>query len=261
MDTPTLPRLIIAKSRLSAATWCSRIERARAAEDLMNAIAKQRAGGMSLNQAISELFPSSRRGWAIRHWTAYQRHGFEGLIEARLPREPKQMRRCEEMVQVARLANPKVTAYDYFLSAAEIIASSLAIELVPSPVENAADIERVIESFARMPNSGLVLPPDTTTIAHRDLIIALAARHRIPAVYSLRVFVTAGGLISYNTDRAGMYRQAASYVARILHGANPSDLPVQAPTKFETILNLKTAKALALTVPPGLLVAADEVIE
>jgi hypothetical protein len=109
MDTPTLPRLIIAKSRLSAATWCSRIERARAAEDLMKAIAKRRAEGLSLNQAISELFRSSRRGWAIRHWTAYQRHGFEGLIEARLPREPKQMRRCEETVQVARLANPKVT--------------------------------------------------------------------------------------------------------------------------------------------------------
>jgi putative ABC transport system substrate-binding protein len=165
------------------------------------------------------------------------------------------------LLRVALVANPKVTAYDHFLRAAESVASSLAIELVPSPVENAANIEHAIESFARMPNSGLVLPPDTTTIAHRDLIIALAARHRIPAVYSLRVFVTAGGLISYNTDRAGMYRQAASYVARILHGANPSDLPVQAPIKFETVLNLKTAKALGLTVPPGLLVAADEVIE
>jgi ABC-type uncharacterized transport system substrate-binding protein len=165
------------------------------------------------------------------------------------------------LLRVAFVANPKVTAYDYFLRAAKVIASSLAIEIVPNPVENAADIERTIELFARMPNSGLVLPPDTTTIAHRDLIIALAARHRIPAVYSLRVFVTAGGLISYNTDRAGMYRQAASYVASILHGANPSDLPVQAPIKFETVLNLKTAKALGLTVPPGLLVAADEVIE
>jgi ABC-type uncharacterized transport system substrate-binding protein len=165
------------------------------------------------------------------------------------------------LLRVALVANPKVTAYDYFVRAAEAIASSLAIELVPSPVENADDIVRTIESFAGMPNSGLVLPPDTTTIGHRDLIIALAARHRIPAVYALRVFVTAGGLISYNTDRAGMYRQAASYVARILHGASPSDLPVQAPTKFETVLNLKTAKALGLTVPAGLLVAADEVIE
>jgi hypothetical protein len=109
MDTPTLPRLIIAKSRLSPATWDSRIEKARAAEGLMKAIAKRRAEGASLNQAIGELLPCSRRGWAIRHWTAYQRHGFEGLIEARLPREPKRMRACEEMVQVARLANPQVT--------------------------------------------------------------------------------------------------------------------------------------------------------
>jgi putative ABC transport system substrate-binding protein len=165
------------------------------------------------------------------------------------------------LLRVALVANPKVTAYDYFLRAAGVIASSLAIDLLPSPVENAADIERAVESLARTPNGGLVLPPDTTTIAHRDLIIALAARHRVPAVYSLRVFVTAGGLISYNTDRAEMYRQAASYVDRILRGAAPADLPVEAPIKYETVLNLKTAKALGLTVPPGLLVAADEVIE
>jgi hypothetical protein len=109
MDTPTLPRLIIAKSRLSPATWDSRVEKAHAAEELMKAIAERRAEGVSLNQAIGELLPSSRRGWAIRHWTAYHRHGLEGLIDARLPREPKQMRACEQMVQVARLANPKVT--------------------------------------------------------------------------------------------------------------------------------------------------------
>ena len=140
-------------------------------------------------------------------------------------------------------------------------APSLAIELVPSPVETAADIERAIESFARVPNGGLVLPPDTTTIVHRDLIIALAARHRLPAVYAFRFFVAAGGLMSYGIDQVDMFRQAASYVDRILRGAKPADLPVQAPTKFETTLNLKTAKALGLTVPPGLLVAADEVIE
>ena len=100
------------------------------------------------------------------------------------------------------MANPKVTAYDYFLRAAETVAPSLAIELVPSPVENAADIERVIGSFARVPNGGLVLPPDTTTTSHRDLIIALAARHRLPAVYAIRAFVAAGGLMSYGTDPA-----------------------------------------------------------
>ena len=106
-----------------------------------------------------------------------------------------------------------------------------------------------------------MLPPDGTTILHRDLIIALAARHRLPAVYALRFFVAAGGLMSYSTDLPDQYRLAASYVDRILRGDKPADLSVQAPTKFETVINLKTAKALGLTVPPGLLVAADEVIE
>jgi putative tryptophan/tyrosine transport system substrate-binding protein len=165
------------------------------------------------------------------------------------------------LARAVLVANPKTTANDYFLRAAEAAASSLAIELLPSPVETAADIERTIESVARMPNSGLLLPPDTTTILHRDLIIALTARHRLPAVYSLRVFVEAGGLMSYGTDQVEIFRQAASYVDRIMRGAKPADLPVQAPTKFETVINLKTVKALGLTMPPGLLVAADEVIE
>ena len=112
-----------------------------------------------------------------------------------------------------------------------------------------------------MSDGGLVLPPDTTAVIHRDLIIALAARHRLPAVYSDRHFVAAGGLMCYSTDRADQYRTAASYVDRILRGAIPADLPVQVPTKYETVVNLKTAKALGLTVPSGLLVAADEVIE
>jgi len=162
---------------------------------------------------------------------------------------------------VALVANPKVTAYDYFLRAAEAAAPSLAIEIVPSPIESAADIERVIDSIARVPNSGLLLPPDTTTITHRDLIIALAARHRLPAVYSLRLFVTAGGLMSYGTDVVEIFRLAATYADRILRGAKPAELPVQAPTKYETIVNLKTAKGLGLDVPPSLIVRADEVIE
>jgi putative ABC transport system substrate-binding protein len=161
------------------------------------------------------------------------------------------------------MVNPKTAPYyEYFLRAGKAAASSLAIELVLGPIENdAASIERSIESFARAPNSGLVLPPDITTLVHRDLIIALAARHRLPAVYSDRVFVAAGGLMFYSTDRVDQFRRAASCVDRILRGAKPGDLPVQAPTKYETVVNLKTAKALGLTVPPGLLVAADEVIE
>ena len=166
-----------------------------------------------------------------------------------------------QLERAAVIANPKSTPYDYFLRAAEARASALAVKLVPSPAENAADIERVIESLAREPDGGLVLIPDSASIVHRDLVIALAARHRLPAVYPYRFFVTAGGLMSYDTDLLEQYRQASSYVDRILRGAAPADLPVQAPTKYQTVLNLKTAKALGLTVPPGLLVAADEVIE
>ena len=165
------------------------------------------------------------------------------------------------VARAAFVANPKITTYDYYLRTAEAIAPSLAIELVPSPIETAADIERVIESFARAPNGGLFLPPSGTTILHRDLIIALAARHRLPAVYAFRFFAAEGGLMSYGIHQIDMFRQTASYVDRILRGANPADLPVQAPTKFETAVNLKTARALGLTVPPGMLVAADEVIE
>ena len=163
--------------------------------------------------------------------------------------------------RAALVANPKTTNYDYFLRSAKAVAPSLAIELVPSPVENIADIERVIESFARAANGGLVILPDNTAITHRDLVIALAARHRLPAVYFNRLFVAAGGLMSYGTDLVDTFRQAASYVDSILRGAKPADLPVQAPTKYETTLNLKAAKALGLDVPPTLLVRADEVIE
>ena len=132
---------------------------------------------------------------------------------------------------------------------------------MPSRIENAADIERAIEAFARVPDGGLVLPPDGTTLLHRDLIIDLAARHRLPAIYAFRAFVADGGLMSYGTDPIEVFRQAAAYVDRILRGAKPADLPVQAPTKYQTVINLKTAKALGLEVPVALLVAADEVIE
>jgi putative ABC transport system substrate-binding protein len=161
----------------------------------------------------------------------------------------------------ALIGNPYTNDFDYFLEAAETLAPSLAIKIVPVRVRNPIDIERAIEAFARQPNGSLVLPPDATTIHNRDLIVGLAARHRLPAVYAFRFFVTAGGLMSYATDLVDQYRRAATYVDRILRGANPADLPVQAPTKYETIINLRTAKALGLAVSSGLLVAADEVIE
>jgi putative ABC transport system substrate-binding protein len=163
--------------------------------------------------------------------------------------------------RVAVVANPKTTPYEYFLRAARAAAPSLAISLSSNPVGSADDIERVIESFAGQPNVGLLLPPDSTTVVHRDLIIAGAARHRLPAVYAFDYFVRAGGLIAYGTDQVEMFRQVGSYVDRILRGDKPSDLPVQAPTRYETSINLVTAKSLGLTVPNGLLVAADEVIE
>ena len=166
-----------------------------------------------------------------------------------------------QLSRAALVANPKTTPFDFFVRAAEAAVPTLAIELVTRPVETNADIERSIASFASTPNGGLLLVPDGTTIAHRDLIIALAARHRLPAVYSARYFVAAGGLMSYGTDRADVFRQAASYIDRILRGAKPAEIPVQAPVKYETVVNLNTAKALGLDVPPSLLVRADEVIE
>jgi putative ABC transport system substrate-binding protein len=163
--------------------------------------------------------------------------------------------------RVALMANPISTPYDYFVSSAKSLAPSLSLDVVPSPIASSADIERVIEAFGRAPDGGLLILPDGTSIQHRDLIIALASRHRLPTVFAYRFFVTAGGLMSYGTDILDQNRQAAFYVDRILRGAKPGDLPVQAPTRYETVVNLKTARALGLTVPPGLLVAADEVIE
>jgi putative ABC transport system substrate-binding protein len=166
------------------------------------------------------------------------------------------------LVRAAFVANPKTAPfYDYYVRAGDAVAPSLGLEPVPILIENATDIERAIESFAGAPNGGLVFLPDVTTAVHRDLFIALAARHRLPAVYWDRSLVAAGGLMSYGNDLVDAFRQAAAYVDRVLRGDKPADLPVQAATKFETTINLKTAKALGLTVPPGLLVAADEVIE
>jgi putative tryptophan/tyrosine transport system substrate-binding protein len=166
------------------------------------------------------------------------------------------------VTRAALVGNPKTTPFHYFQREAEAAASSLAIELVPATIANSeADIERVIESFAATANGGLVVLPDITTVIRRDLIIALAARNHLPAVYPYREFVDSGGLLAYTVHRPDVYRLAADYVDRILRGVKPADLPVQAPTKYETVLNLQTAKSLGIEVPPSLLVRADEVIE
>jgi putative tryptophan/tyrosine transport system substrate-binding protein len=146
-------------------------------------------------------------------------------------------------------------------AAIEAVAGSFGVQVTHTLVRDAAGIESAFKTFAREPNAGLILPPDNTTIRHRELIIALAASHRLPAVYSDPVFVAPGGLMFYGADFADVFRRAASYIDRILRGERSGDLPVQAPTKFELIINLKTAKALGLEVSPTLLARADEVIE
>ena len=147
------------------------------------------------------------------------------------------------------------------LGAIQAVAPSFGVELSAVGVRDAGEIERAVTAFARSSNGGLIVTASTSALVHRDLIITLAARHRLPAVYSYRYFVTAGGLISYGPDPIDQYRRAAGYVDRILKGEKPADLPVQAPTKYELVINLKTAKALGLDVPPTLLARADEVIE
>src|SRR6266511_213834 len=141
------------------------------------------------------------------------------------------------------------------------VAPSVGVEVRPVSVRDAAEIERAIAAFARSPNSGMIVTSSALTVRHRELIIALAARHKLPAVYYRRYFVATGGLISYGYDTVDQYRRAAGYVDRILKGEKPADLPVQAPTKYELVINLKTAKALGLDVPATVLARADEVIE
>jgi putative ABC transport system substrate-binding protein len=168
-----------------------------------------------------------------------------------------------ETARVALLGNPKTAVYyDYLLHAAEVTAPSLGMETIASRIENdPADIERAIAAAASSSNCAMVVLPESTTTTHGDLIITLAAQNRLPAVYTFKYMVRAGGLMSYGIATADHYRQAASYVDQILRGAKPADLPVQTPTKYEAALNLKTAKALDLPPPVGLLIAADEVIE
>jgi putative ABC transport system substrate-binding protein len=159
------------------------------------------------------------------------------------------------------IRDPAIAAGLGLWGAVQTAAPSFGIEVSPVNVRDASEIERAITAFARGPNSGLIVTGSTLASVHRDLIVTLAARHRLPAVYFARYFVVGGGLISYGADVNDQLRRAAGYVDRILKGEKPADLPVQASTKYELVVNLKTAKVLGLTVPPTLLATADEVIE
>jgi putative ABC transport system substrate-binding protein len=166
-----------------------------------------------------------------------------------------------DVKRAAFLQNPAIAAGPGQFGAIQGAAPSIGVEVRPINVRDAGEIERAIAAFARPSNGGLIVAGGAQVLFPRDVIIKLAARHRLPAVYSDHVFVTDGGLISYGPDRVDQFRRAASYVDRILKGEKPGDLPVQAPTKYELVINLKTAKALGLEVPPTLLARADEVIE
>jgi putative tryptophan/tyrosine transport system substrate-binding protein len=165
------------------------------------------------------------------------------------------------VTRVAVLRDAALTGGVGQFAVIQSVAPSVGIEVSPVNVRDAGEIERAITAFARFANGGLIVTGSTLSLVHRDLIIMLAARHKLPAVYFQRTFVTAGGLISYGADPVDQYRRAAGYVDRILKGENPADLPVQAPTKYEIVINLKTAKAMGLNIPPALLARADEVIE
>jgi putative ABC transport system substrate-binding protein len=164
--------------------------------------------------------------------------------------------------RVVLLFNPDTAPYaENFLRLAVSAAPSFDVELVASPVHDNVEIEDAVVALARKPGGGVIVIPDTFITVRTDLIVSLSARHRLPAVYPNRLFADSGGLMSYGVENVDLYRRAASYVDRILRGEKPADLPVQQPTKFELVINLKTAKALGLTVPLTLQVGADEVIE
>jgi putative ABC transport system substrate-binding protein len=165
------------------------------------------------------------------------------------------------VTRVAVLRDPVITAGMGYLAAVHALAPSFGVEVSPVDVRVKSDIERAVAAFARTPNGGLIVTPDPAAIAHRELIIALASQYRLPAIYPFRYFAAEGGLISYGPNAIEQFRRAASYADRILKGEKPGNLPVQAPTKFELAISLKTAKALDIAVPQTLVSRADELIE
>jgi putative ABC transport system substrate-binding protein len=165
------------------------------------------------------------------------------------------------VTRAAVLRDPAITAGIGQFAVIQSVAPSVGVDVSAINLRDAAEIERAVTAFARRPNGGLILPASALAAIHRDLVVSLAARYKLPAVYISRNFIAGGGLVSYGPDFVDQYRRAAEYVDRILKGEKAADLPVQAPTKYELVINLKTAKALGLTVPPTLLARADEVIE
>ena len=163
--------------------------------------------------------------------------------------------------RVGVLRDPTVAGGTGHLGAIQGVAASFRVEAIAIDVRDAAGIERGLAAFSRVPDGGIIVVPNPRATVHLELIVALTAQHRLPAIYPYRYFTTGGGLISYGVDNLDLWRRSASYVDRILKGEKPADLPVQNPTKFELVINLKTAKALGLDVPPMLLARADEVIE
>ena len=164
--------------------------------------------------------------------------------------------------RVAFLFNPATAPYaEYYVAPLKAAAASVAMEAIPAALRNTSELESAIAAQARPANGGLVVMTDSFLVTHRAHITALAARYRVPAVYPFRDFIEAGGLLFYGNDLLDSFQRAATYADRILKGATPNELPVQAPVKFELVINLKTAKALGLTIPPSLLARADQVIE
>jgi putative ABC transport system substrate-binding protein len=168
---------------------------------------------------------------------------------------------AQRVTRVAVLRDAALVSGGGQLGAIQSVAPSFGVQLSPVGMRDADEIERAVAAFAHSPNGGLILTASGSAVLHRDLIITLASRHKLPAVYWDRFYVIAGGLISYGPDSVDTFRRAAGYVDRVLKGEKPADLPVQAPTKYELVINLKTAKTLGLDVPPALLASADEVIE
>jgi putative tryptophan/tyrosine transport system substrate-binding protein len=166
------------------------------------------------------------------------------------------------LAKVGFLFNPATASYaEYYLTPFKAAASTFAVEAISAPVRDTSELESVVAALAGGSNGGLIVMPDSFLIAHRAVVTSLAARHHLPAVYPFRYFTEVGGLLSYGSDQLDNYRRAASYADRILRGEKPSELPVQAPVKFEMTINVRTAKTLGINIPPMLLALADEVIE